>query len=126
MELRITGADPNAVRILLNIMHGRSRLVPRRVNLDLLTELAVLVDYFQCEEAVNAFGEWWMEALKPSIQNTFYQQTVKWIFVSWVFRNEEIFNTVTRTAQRKGKRDMPTFGIPIPPNIKSKSRYTSF
>ncbi|RJE23248.1 hypothetical protein PHISCL_04405 [Aspergillus sclerotialis] len=118
-DLKITGADPNSVGILLNIMHGRTRSVPRRVNLDQLTDLAVLVDYFQCLETVQAFGDWWMEALKPSIQNEYYLQTARWIYVSWVFRNDEIFNTVTRIAQRKGKGDMITFGIPIPPSIKS-------
>lgn len=120
MELDLGPVDIEAVRTILAIMHGYTRRVPRRVSLDQLVELAVLVNQFRCLDTVDTFGQIWIEGLRHHISTSFSLQTVKWIFISWVFRHEGIFSTVTRTAQVKGRGDMDTFGLPIPVVIRCK------
>lgn len=50
---------PNAEALLslMQIVNGRTRSVPGEVNLEMLAEIAVLVDYFDCLEAVEVFPE---------------------------------------------------------------------
>lgn len=55
MEVNIPDTDPDALFIILNIIHCRGARIPRVVNLDTLTELAVLVDYFQCHDALEPY-----------------------------------------------------------------------
>lgn len=120
VELDLGTVDIEAFRTILAIIHGRTRRVPRRINLDQLVELGVLVNRFKCLETVDTFGQIWIEGLKHHISTSFSPQTIKWIFVSWAFQHEEIFATVTRTAEIKGRSDMDTLGLPIPVAIKSK------
>jgi len=56
-ELALGDDDPDAFEILLNIIHGLTRKVPRSVTLDMLTKLAVLINYYQMHEAVELFSD---------------------------------------------------------------------
>jgi hypothetical protein len=49
--------DPDALLILMNIIHGHTRKVPRTVSLEMLAKLAVLVDYYECIEVVEVLSE---------------------------------------------------------------------
>jgi hypothetical protein len=42
--------DAEAFLILLNVLHLRNRSVPDKVSLDMLAKIAVLVDYYECDE----------------------------------------------------------------------------
>lgn len=46
--------------ILMMIIHGRTRAVPRKLSLKRLSEMAVLVDYYECYEAVELFSDMWV------------------------------------------------------------------
>lgn len=62
--LYVEGWDPDALLILMNIIHGRTRKIPRSVNLEMLANIAVLVDYYECVEVVEVFSEMWLNQLK--------------------------------------------------------------
>jgi len=49
----ITGEnwDEEALLILMNIIHGHTQEVPRTVDLELLTRMAEIVDYYELHEA---------------------------------------------------------------------------
>ncbi|KAH8751607.1 hypothetical protein F5883DRAFT_434009, partial [Diaporthe sp. PMI_573] len=38
--------DTEALQIIMDVMHSRSRRVPRSITLELLAKIAVLVDYY--------------------------------------------------------------------------------
>ncbi|RYP62552.1 hypothetical protein DL771_009682 [Monosporascus sp. 5C6A] len=44
--------DPNALLVLMQIIHGRNWGIPRSVSLEMLAKIAVLVDYYKCHEAL--------------------------------------------------------------------------
>lgn len=58
--------DPSAVLHLMDIIHGRTRRVPRLVDLRTLTQLTVLVNYYQFHEAVKVFSDMWLDALRSN------------------------------------------------------------
>lgn len=55
----VKAADWNeeALLILLNILDLRNGKVPRAVSLEMLGKIAVLVDYYECGEALEVFTE---------------------------------------------------------------------
>jgi hypothetical protein len=64
VEFRMDEKDSEAMLLVMNIIHGRARRVPRSVDLDVLTRLAVLVDYLECHEAIEPFSDRWIDDLK--------------------------------------------------------------
>jgi hypothetical protein len=48
--------NPDALRILLEIVHFRNRQVPKKVSFAMLTHLSILVDKYQMLEAVEPFA----------------------------------------------------------------------
>lgn len=47
--------DHEALRVVMHVIHGQTRKVPRKVSLDMLAKIAVIVDYYKCHEAVDFF-----------------------------------------------------------------------
>ncbi|KAM4057676.1 hypothetical protein HRG_009305 [Hirsutella rhossiliensis] len=47
-----TDWDPEALLILMRIIHGQTKEVPRTISLELLAKIAVLVDYYDSESAI--------------------------------------------------------------------------
>ncbi|KAK4233012.1 hypothetical protein C8A03DRAFT_39314 [Achaetomium macrosporum] len=111
--------DPQAFLILMHIIHGRNRQVPRLVSLELLAKIAALVDYYKCHEAVEVFAELWLQGLKSQSQvpSQVGRDLVLWLFISWVFGDNDIFTSVTSTALQQSQGPLPTWGLPIPEAI---------
>ncbi|KAK4236172.1 hypothetical protein C8A03DRAFT_45785 [Achaetomium macrosporum] len=105
--------------ILMQIIHGRNRQVPRLVSLELLAKIAVLVDYYECYEVVEVFVALWFQGLKSQNQLPAHVngELVLWLFISWVFGDADLFTSVTSTALRQSQGPLPTFGLPIPKRI---------
>jgi hypothetical protein len=64
--------DVIAVTVLLDIVHSWSRRVSRKVSLDLLTQISILVDKYQMMAAVEILSEAWIENLKKDIPEVDY------------------------------------------------------
>jgi hypothetical protein len=114
--------DPEAFLILMHIIHGHNRQVPRLVGLELLAKIAALVDYYECYEAVEVFAELWLLGLKShsELPSQVGRDLVLWLFISWVFADADIFTSVTSTALQKSLGPLPTWGLPIPQRIVGK------
>lgn len=115
--------DPAALKILLDIVHGRVRQVPREVNLKVMTDLSVLVDKYQMLEVVELYAEIWMSTLKYSVPIFFTADLLPWLSISWVFGLADQFKQVSRIAMR-GSTEL--FGareeyLPIPQHVFGKS-----
>lgn len=120
VELEIPDTDPKALLIILNIIHLRRRCVPQSVDLDTLTKLAVLTDYFQCHDALGPYPTSWGGWLEGTIPQVFCNDLVKWICISWVFDYDNIFTKVTQTAQRHSTNNIDCLDLPIPESVSSE------
>ena len=114
--------DPEAFLILIHIIHGRNRQVPRLVSLELLAKIAALVDYYGCHEAVEVFAELWLLRLKSQseLPSQVGRDLVLWLFISWVFVDADIFKSVTSTVLQNSQGPLATWGLPIPQRIVGK------
>lgn len=122
------GDDPDTFAILLNIIHGRTRQVPRQVSLDLLSRLAVLINYYAMLESVELFSDTWIENLKREGMPTEYNEHVlPWLFIFWVFEKGDDFRDMARLVQREcdERLDELVGAIPLPHTMISKSKLYS-
>ena len=123
IHVPLEGFDPAAVKIVLNIIHSRGFRVPKSLDLPALTRVAAFVDAFQAHEAVEAYGDRWIAPLakSPVVANGSGSELARWIFISSVFRQYDLFREVTRTAITQSTGPISAQGLPIPDAIISKS-----
>jgi len=117
VSIPVMDCDPQSLMILMNIIHGHTRKVPRSVSLDMLARIAVLVDYFECAEAAELFTDTWIDHLKEPLPTTYGRSLILWTCVAWVFRKPAVFTRVTAVAQKQSYEPIQTLGLPIPQNI---------
>ena len=103
MEVSLPDEEEALIVIILNIVHGHNRRVPKKVGLELLTKLAVLADKYQMVEAIEWCSNTWIDNIiavegLPHGDWGDYRDTQRWIAVSWVFKRQKEFSTVTRAA----------------------------
>ncbi|KAF8865170.1 hypothetical protein BDZ45DRAFT_475398 [Acephala macrosclerotiorum] len=104
-EVPLFDDDIEALVILLDIVHGRNRQIPRQINLDLMTKITILVDKYQMVEAAEIFTEAWIEDLKKDLPTEYateeeQNRVHKWIGISWVFGKGKEFQDMTLLVER--------------------------
>ncbi|RHZ59252.1 uncharacterized protein CDV56_104924 [Aspergillus thermomutatus] len=109
--------DPHVVSILMNLIHGHMRKVPRHVSLEELAKFGVLVEYFECHEIAEVFTDMWVDHLKEEIPFSSPGDTMRWIRISWVFRKPAEFRAATRLAVMETKGPLAAQTLPIPRRI---------
>ncbi|RHZ59253.1 uncharacterized protein CDV56_105070 [Aspergillus thermomutatus] len=112
--------DANAMLILMNIIHGRGRNVPRQVTLRTLSEIAALVDYYECHEVVDVMSGIWIDKLLKSMPSTYCKGIISWIFISWVFQRPSSFTSATEIAATQSQQRIDPGDLPIPQRILDK------
>jgi hypothetical protein len=107
--------DMEALLILLDVLHHRNRRVPRTISLEMLAQLAVLIDYYKCAEALESFTERWVEHLKviSPIPSHVCRDLMLWMCIAWVLRLPDAFVQTTTVAIRREGEELPDLGLPI-------------
>ncbi|RAK77323.1 uncharacterized protein BO72DRAFT_509657 [Aspergillus fijiensis CBS 313.89] len=115
LPYNLTNLD--ALYILLNILHCRSRQVPRQINLNLLCMVAELTQHYDCLEAVEAFARTWLENLHDCFPTSCSHDLSQWVFIAWAFRHHGLFRLVTEIALRESTESIRTKGLRIPAGL---------
>jgi hypothetical protein len=68
VHVKLDGFDPNAITIVMNIIHGRGPRIPKTLDLETLAKVAVFVDSFKCYDAVEAYADRWLGQLEKSTE----------------------------------------------------------
>ncbi|KAI1847290.1 hypothetical protein JX265_013989 [Neoarthrinium moseri] len=113
-HIRTEDWDAVALLILMHIIHGRTRGVPRAVDLEMLAKIAVLVDYYECHETVEIIVHVWLAELKWKMPQEYGRDLVLWRFVSWVFSEADLFEHLTEIALKTMTGTLSTISLPIP------------
>jgi hypothetical protein len=66
VEITTEGWDIEALLILLRAIHSQNYHIPRKLTLEMLAKVAVLVDYYECKEAMSVWTTIWIDALERS------------------------------------------------------------
>ncbi|KAK3064938.1 hypothetical protein LTS18_001902, partial [Coniosporium uncinatum] len=98
-QVQVEDIDADALVVVMRIIHGRTREVPRTVTLEILAKIAVIVDLYQCHEAVELFTDMWITHLKTTVPKMYSRDAVLWICISWVFQQRNEFYLATRATQ---------------------------
>ncbi|KAE8405222.1 hypothetical protein BDV37DRAFT_99768 [Aspergillus pseudonomiae] len=106
--------DVDALLIMLDVIHGQTRKVQRFITFKQLFMVAVLVEHYECVEAMEPFAQMWTENLKADIPSVYSEELVKWIGVAWIFQLEGLFKKTTRTAIRRCTGPISAVDVPIP------------
>ncbi|KAI1637055.1 hypothetical protein F4809DRAFT_606854 [Biscogniauxia mediterranea] len=108
--------DLAAFEIVMDVIHGHNRRVPRAVDLEMLAKVAVIVDDLQCREAVEIFVDMWLSKLEESAPPrglSYSRDLVLWIFIASVFSHDEIFRSCTYTAVMETTGPISSLELPI-------------
>lgn len=116
VDVPLPDDEPVAFAILMRILHAQNDLVPTEINLQTLTDVAILVDKYRLHACASAFASLWITPLKPLIPQTRLDKDIlSWICITWVFRKDVEFDMITSIAQmyhaalpfRSGLDDLP-------------------
>ncbi|KAK1834412.1 hypothetical protein QBC39DRAFT_301251 [Podospora conica] len=107
------GFDPKAASIVLNAIHSRGSKVPRAIDLETLAKIALFVDRFQLYDAVEIYADRWITKLEDQLADAFDRDLVFWIYVSYVFRRSDLFQSATKAAVAQSNGPLRTLGLPI-------------
>ncbi|RDW58019.1 hypothetical protein BP6252_13430 [Coleophoma cylindrospora] len=93
----------DAFVILLDIIHGRSKKIPRVVPFEMLLSLAILIDKYRLHELTRFFAEIWLDAVKEDIPTEMTRELVPWLVIAWVFGRADEFRNITRILERESQ-----------------------
>jgi hypothetical protein len=110
--------DEEAFLILLNALHVRRRQVPKTVTLEMLAKLAVLIDYYELQDA-EAIEDWvdgWKKGVKENhtVPPKYSRDLMLWLCISAVFGMSRQLEMATEWAIRESWGPLETLGLPIP------------
>jgi hypothetical protein len=94
--------DPDTLIILLQIIHGKTREVPRQVSLDLLRKLAVMVNDFGMLGSVEFFADTWIgHSKREGLPASYTEDVLSWLYVFFVFGRADEFKDMANLSQRE-------------------------
>ncbi|KAF7863212.1 hypothetical protein EAF04_007294 [Stromatinia cepivora] len=127
VEVPLPDDDPEAMRILVDIVHCHHKDVPRKVKLSLLTHLAILVDKYRLHEAVQIYSDMWISHAKKKFPSTMAEDgtevCLQWLCISWVFEKGRDFTAMTRIFQQESTQSLSemisdsAWDIPVPSTV---------
>ncbi|EXJ76635.1 uncharacterized protein A1O5_01143 [Cladophialophora psammophila CBS 110553] len=113
--------DFHSLEILLNIVHGFTRRVPRQVERCVLLQAVVLIDKYEFHEVAEVFTDMWFESLRPKIPQTLRQDLACWVYICWELGKSEEFSKVTEIAILETNYALEDQGALVPFWIVGKS-----
>ncbi|KAF5688932.1 hypothetical protein FDENT_4648 [Fusarium denticulatum] len=115
-EISTGGWNLHALITVLNIIHGRHNKVPQKVNLKFFVDVAVIVDFWQCAEAVSLATNLWRSRQgwhKTPVK--YGKECIMFLFLAWVFSWSEVFSSMAYLVLEKGEglEHVSTYNLPI-------------
>ncbi|KAI3342222.1 hypothetical protein F4824DRAFT_495161 [Ustulina deusta] len=107
------GFDVNAISIILSVIHGLNRRVPRTVSLTMLAQIASVVEYLKCHEVMELYASIWVDHIGDPDPAPSREDWDCWISVAGVFQNAAIFKKWTHVAIIQSLNSTPSLELPI-------------
>lgn len=109
--------NPKAFEIVLDIIHAQFHKVPEEMTVEMLANIAVVVDDLNCRNSVSFFAKLWYSKLKDGLCHEICSNLVRIIFISSVLGLSEVFKESTRIAIYYSPDLIPAYGFPIASEI---------
>jgi hypothetical protein len=119
VEVSLPDDVPEALTILLVILHSLGKNIKTRLKLLTVINVARLIDKYQLHNAVLPFSSIWVQNLKdvrggPSLDNTGIKL---WISICWVFGFRTEFRNNTRQAIMRSYTPKLDDTLPTPADV---------
>ncbi|KAI9730579.1 MAG: hypothetical protein M1834_005820 [Cirrosporium novae-zelandiae] len=108
VQIPLPDEDPNTFLLIMLILHGLNREVPRKISVTMLAKVATIVDKYELYEAVDTFLEIWLSKLKtvrPTMLSRaalynlgFTDNIIPWLWISSVFKLDKDFQFIKKLA----------------------------
>lgn len=116
-EVPLVGDDPDALLILLDLIHCRFKKVPRKVDLETLTCIAFLVDKYELWEITEIVKDCWLSSIRENELAQLSDDLLSWMFIAEVFQENSIFLKLSSVAKMESKGLLVTPDLPIPSQV---------
>lgn len=97
----VTGWNAHALVVVLNVIHGHNSDVPREISLEFFANIAVIVDYYDCEKAVQLAAELWYQSSYKA-PTRYGKKTIMWFYIAWVFSWPKLFSEMGQIIWEHG------------------------
>lgn len=123
VKITLSEDNPDAMLAIMNAVHGRFFAVPgRRINLELLKDIAVLVDRYELFESVSTLLNTWVTTVRVGDPRASLRDVAKWFLcVTWAFNMSDGFRFATKELILDTGVDVNLDGTCIPFNVGGKS-----
>ncbi|KAK4869139.1 hypothetical protein LT330_006139 [Penicillium expansum] len=122
VEVTAESWDIEALLILLRAIHGKYYEIPRKLTLEMLAKVAVIADYYECNEALHIMKDIWINNLEENIPATYSRDLVLWLWVSWFFQLPSQFEATTSTVMSLSENVIHAWGLPISDKVIGKAK----
>ena len=98
VDISLPEDDPDAMRAVMNAVHGRFWDVPGpRIRLQLLSNIAVVVDKYALEDSVCTMLNTWTTTARVGNPRAHLHDVARWFLcVTWAFNQCDMFRFATR------------------------------
>ncbi|KAF7945758.1 uncharacterized protein EAE97_004796 [Botrytis byssoidea] len=126
LEVPLPDDNPTAMKILINIIHGRMSMVPLKIALELFCQIAILVDKYQCREIVQLLPPVWKNEFSHTFSQGQWVDIVHWVCIAWQFELEDEFLKATQIIRERSSWTMENligcikYDLPIPNYVVGK------
>ncbi|KAM0551759.1 hypothetical protein ACHAPJ_008327 [Fusarium lateritium] len=101
-EITATGWNAHALVVVLNIIHCQNHGVPKKVSPSFLAHIAVIVDYYQCDEAILVAVEMWKKECFH-LPKVYGKEAIVWLYIGWAFSSPDLFSKMARFIVQRGQ-----------------------
>lgn len=132
IEIKFDAFDPDALLIILNVLHFKFRQLPEKMSLQQLVNVAVATDYFRFHEVIAPFATNWLEKMRPKSTKKLYEwqgstpylvpknELANFITIAWIFQATNPLEQFIKQAIKTGTEDFDKKCLPIAEEIKGQ------
>lgn len=115
--------DEEALLIVMKIVHGQTWDVPRSMNLELLTKIALVVDYYQFHQVIEPwYTNIWPRITNFDVSQGYNKDFASRLFIHWVFSDADEFADLTKKIIRESREPLRAWNLALPMDIIGKCK----
>lgn len=104
VEITLADDDPNALALVLRIIHHQNNSLPKTLSEDQLYEVAIICDKYDLRHALML---WLDQSFPPSIREDGIVKAYKGLFMAYAFARPELFRQLSKQLILTCRPDMP-------------------
>ncbi|KAB8223795.1 hypothetical protein BDV33DRAFT_200159 [Aspergillus novoparasiticus] len=126
INIKICDWKPVPFLMLMAVFHGQTQLVPQSLCFDWLTEMAILVDYYDCYKAVAMVSDLWTKDFEKKQSTLSKRNPMEWLRITWAFRKKDAFESITKYFQLEYTGEISPDELPISARIIQRHYFGTF